>query len=167
MKEKIKKYKVQLISALVVSVLLIGFFFAMFVLPIMIANSALDHQRAPFLEYGEQDIVELFLPNYRDGDYVTDVSVIFECEEAAQLVARVIELSDGADYVSTDASPAGHWDTSLALRYDSSIVRFYFCRDFFYVADGNTRYIFEVAKEKGEQYASFILELEKIIAKAA
>ena len=167
MKESIKKNKLYIVLACIIFTVLLAFFFIIFALPQMIAHSALEDAIAPFADYGEDDVVELFLPNYREGDYITDVSVIYEESDAMACVQKIVSLAADAKYLDTDTSAAGHWDTSVSVRYEKSIARIYFCQDAFYVADGNTRYVFCVSDGKTQDYAAFIDELEKIIKGAA
>lgn len=160
-----KKDKTLGVAALIIAVLLAVFLILALVLPVVIAKTRLEDKLDGYRELTDADIMHIFDPMYRDGDFYGDVTAEISVEDAKTVAKKVLEACDGAKYSSTESNALGNWDVSVILRKESGgLCTVYFAQDEFYVTKDTTQYRFKPSKENTDTYSELVEMLEKLIA---
>ena len=149
-----KKDKTLGVAVLIIAVLLAVFLILALVLPVVIAKTRLEDKLDGYRELTDADIMHIFDPMYRDGDFYGDVTAEISVEDAKTIAKKVLEACDGAKYSSTESNALGNWDVSVILRKE----------DEFYVTNDTTQYRFMPSKENTDTYSELVEMLEKLIA---
>lgn len=170
MKEKkvINKKKKLLLWVGISAVLVLGIIISSaFLVPMLSARSELKKQISVFEDFDDGDIVQVFCPMYRDGDFYGDITAEVSFEDSEELVASVLSFSENARYSSTANSVYGNWDICVVLyKADGRTRRIYFTEDELYVTKDTDQYKFEVDEKKSEDYAAFLADLKARIEEA-
>ncbi len=170
MKEKkvINKKKKIFLWGGISAVLVLGIMISSaFLVPMLSARSEFKKQISVFEEFSDGDIVQVFCPMYRDGDFYGDITAEVSLDDAEEIVANVVRFSENAKYSSTDNSVYGNWDICVVLyKTDGRTKRVYFTEEELYVTKDTDQYRFEVDKEKSEDYAAFLADLRSRIEEA-
>ena len=138
---------------------------AAFVVPSFTAKKALKNTVSAFENVDVLDVVQVFDPMYRDGDFYGDITADVSADDARSIAERIVSIAEDAKYKANSESLVGNWDLSVVIhKADGSVKRVYFTDTGFYVATETVQYIFEASEEKSDELASLITELEERIA---
>lgn len=152
-----------------VAMIIIAAFLALFltfalVVPAAVAKARLDDKLDAYRALGEDDIIQIFDPMYKDGGFYGDVTADLFGEESMEIAQKLLKICEGAKYSSTVADAAGNWDVSIVVRKNGGgISSVYFTEDEFYVTKDNKQYRFKPAKDKTEEFSALVAFIEERI----
>ena len=168
MDNKKKNDKTLGVAMIVIAVFLALFLGFALVVPAITAKARLNDKLEAYRALGEDDIMQIFDPLYKDGGFYGDVTAELSSDESKEIAQKLLNICDGAKYSSIAADVQGNWDVSIVVRKDGGgISSVYFTEDEFYVTKDNKQYRFKPAKDKTEEFSSLVALIEERIAQSS
>lgn len=165
MYDKKKKDRTIGVAIAVIAVFLVIFLLAALVFPAVIARGRLNEKLDAYRELGDEDLMSIFDPLYRDGSFYGDVTADVSVEDAREIAEKVLYACDGAKYSTTAPDTVGNWDASIVIRkVGGGIATVYFTEDEFYVAKDGKQYRFYPSKDRSVAYSELLSLIDERIA---
>lgn len=151
------------VAVAVIFVIVLGFIAAMLLPPRIVGTGLRDDAIEAFEGAGDDDVVLLADPLYRDGVSTVGKEMIIDGDDKTLIAASVTELLRHSSYSKSESEKLGSWNLNITLKNDEDSVKVYFSEDKIYLTKNMKRYVFKIDKSHSEEYADLVeLILKKL-----